>query len=412
MSADKLWTKNFTIITLGTVVSMLGSSMSGFAIGIMVLDYTESIFLYALFSVIYCAPMIICPFLAGPLLDSLPRRKAIYLLDFLSAFIFSVMALMLWLDIFNYPLFALMAFLIGAIDSIYRVAYDSLYPNLVSPGNMSKAYSISSMIYPLTSLMVPVAAWIYGRVGLIPIFLIDAVTFFIAAIFETQIKVNENRNAPPDEAENEKPLARYGRDFRDGVKYIFNEPGLLVITAYFFVTTLASSAASTLFLPYFKATESLGVQLYTYVMGAALIGRLCGGGLHYLKKIPARLKFYVALGVYFSITIIEGGLLYLPLILMLAANFADGMLGVTSYNIRISATQNYIPDNTRARFNGAFQMLTALGGMAGQLAAGVLGEVLPTRPLVAGFMAFNMLGVIFIMGLNARHVRKIYNVDI
>ena len=36
----KLWTKNFTIITMGTVVSMLGNAVAGFAIGLMVLDYT------------------------------------------------------------------------------------------------------------------------------------------------------------------------------------------------------------------------------------------------------------------------------------------------------------------------------------------------------------------------------------
>jgi hypothetical protein len=37
--ANKLWTKNFTIITLGTVVSLFGSSMTGFAISLLVLDY-------------------------------------------------------------------------------------------------------------------------------------------------------------------------------------------------------------------------------------------------------------------------------------------------------------------------------------------------------------------------------------
>ena len=35
---NRLWTKNFTIITAGTVVSRLGSAISGFATGLLVLD--------------------------------------------------------------------------------------------------------------------------------------------------------------------------------------------------------------------------------------------------------------------------------------------------------------------------------------------------------------------------------------
>ncbi|MFR5782338.1 MAG: hypothetical protein ACLUEK_11115 [Oscillospiraceae bacterium] len=48
----RLWTRDFTIITLGTVVSMLGNAVSGFAISMLVLDYTGSVFLYTLYMVV------------------------------------------------------------------------------------------------------------------------------------------------------------------------------------------------------------------------------------------------------------------------------------------------------------------------------------------------------------------------
>ena len=91
--------------------------------------------------------------------------------------------------------------------------------------------------------------------------------------------------------------------------------------------------------------------------------------------------------------------------------FCDGVLGITSYNIRISGTQNYLPDEMRGRFNGLFQMLCILGTIIGQLLAGVLGDKLPIRGIVAGAMAFNLLGVFFVMIPNGKHVRKIYNVN-
>ena len=38
MKTQKLWTYDFTVITLGSVVSMVGSTLSGFAISLLVLD--------------------------------------------------------------------------------------------------------------------------------------------------------------------------------------------------------------------------------------------------------------------------------------------------------------------------------------------------------------------------------------
>lgn len=64
---------------------------------------------------------------------------------------------------------------------------------LITPGFATKAYSVSSMIYPLASVMVLAAAWCYEHTGLEILFLFNSVTFLIAASFETQIKVDESQ---------------------------------------------------------------------------------------------------------------------------------------------------------------------------------------------------------------------------
>ena len=50
MKLQKLWTYDFTVITIGSLISMVGSSMAGFSISLLVLDYTGSTFLYMLFN--------------------------------------------------------------------------------------------------------------------------------------------------------------------------------------------------------------------------------------------------------------------------------------------------------------------------------------------------------------------------
>ena len=78
---NKLWTKDYTIITVGSAVSMFGNAMVGFAISLYVLDYTKSPYLYSLYVFFYTLPQIFAPLFAGPLMDRFSRRRTIYLLD-------------------------------------------------------------------------------------------------------------------------------------------------------------------------------------------------------------------------------------------------------------------------------------------------------------------------------------------
>jgi MFS transporter, DHA3 family, macrolide efflux protein len=408
---NKLWTRDFTIITLGTVVSMFGNAVAGFAIGLLVLDYTDSILLYSVFMVCYSLPRIVLPMFAGPYLDRFPRKRVIYSLDFLSCGLYLIIFFLLSQGFFNYIAYLLVSMVIGSIDSVYNVAYDSFYPSLISEGNYTKAYSISSLIYPLSSaIMVPVAGLCYKTIGLAPLFLFNSATFLIAAVAETQIRAVESHvEQRASEKFNSK---RFIGDLREGVQYLKRERGLNTITWFFFVMMLSSSVCMTLALPYFKGLTGVdGVMQYTFVMGANTIGRLIGGGVHYFFRYPKDKKYIIALFVYIAISIIDGAYLFFPFWIMLLFMLADGMLGVTSYNIRISSTQNYLPDEMRGRFNGIFSMMSILGTIVGQLIAGALGDKLPIRGIVAVSMAVTLVSVFVIMVPNGKHVKKIYNVN-
>ena len=66
MKRQTLWTYDFTVITIGSFVSLVGNALSNFALSLLVLDYTGSTFLYMLFQVSFQLPIMICPVLAGP----------------------------------------------------------------------------------------------------------------------------------------------------------------------------------------------------------------------------------------------------------------------------------------------------------------------------------------------------------
>ncbi len=99
----------------------------------------------------------------------------------------------------------------------------------------------------------------------------------------------------------------------------------------------------------------------------------------------------------------------MPVNAMRAACFLIGILGVTSYTIRSSATQSYVPDDRQGRFNGAFLMLNTSGALLGEALAGVGTTFLPMRAVLALFMGVTLLAAILIIGGGKRHVKPLYN---
>lgn len=412
-SANTLWTKNFTIITVGSVVSMLGSTLAGFAMSLLVLDYTGSTFLFALYNVFYMLPYSLAPVLCGPFLDRFSRRKTIYTLDFITAGYYGLLSVILTFGKLNFVFIAVSTLIIGTIGSIYTVAYESFYPLLISEGNYSKAYSVQSTLEVMTFFMTPVSAFVYNKFGIVPLFVCNVITYLIAAITETQIKADENyieKHKEESSDSNKKLGFSFIADFKEGMKYLISEKGLLAVAVYFCFSSLSGGATGTLELPFFKNTYENGEYYYMLVVGTACVGRAIGGALHYKFKLPHKKKFEIALIVYITISLLEGFFLFFPIPVMMVMCFLTGIGGVTSYNIRISATQQYVPDEKKGRFNGTFGTLNTIGTLLGQLVSGALGEFLPARGILCAIMMLNVLAAVVIIGGNKKHVAKIYNV--
>ena len=410
---DTLWTRDFTIITIGSVISMLGNSLTSFAMSLMVLDYTNSSMLYAIYMVLFTLPQLVTPIISGAILDRFSRKKMIYSLDFISAGIYLLMAITLMQGIFNFPMFAAVIFILGIIQSTYYIAYDSLFPMLITEGYYQKAYSISSMLETMTVVMVPVSTFVYKLIGIGPLMIINAVSFAIAAVFEMQIgheeKYVEKRKNEVDNSSSK--INQMLIDIKEGVKYMRSEPALLAIVSYFGLNMLACGAMDVLCLPYYKQNFKNGEYLYALVFGMSFIGRAVGGGIHYKFKIPTKLKFMFAMTIYIIIAIGEGTYMFMPIGLAVVVCFITGISGVTSYTIRISSTQSYVPDEKKGRYNGAFQLITTIGLLIGQMAGGALAQKMDARFVVFAGNIIALIAAIIIIGGNRKAVAKIYNTD-
>lgn len=410
---QKLWTKNFSIITVGTLISMMGNAISNFAISLVILSQTNSTLLFSLYNILTTIPKIFVPMLVGPYVDRASRKKIIVNVDLIYGVLFTFLTIIVYLDIYSFGFYLLFGITLGVLDSVYQVAYQSFYPEMISEGNFSKAYSISSLIYPIANtIMVPIAGFAYEYVGVTPLFLFNAITFFITQGVERMIDFPETHLLNIDQRVKSSKTEKsemFKKDFMEGFKYLKDERGLRSITAYFFVSIMLMGVSGTLLLPYFKSSPNLNVSQYSILMACNTAGRMIGGALHYKFKYPTHLKFRIAIIVYCTVSAIDGALLFMGYPAMLVCYVFYGTLSVTSYNIRTSGTQSYVERDKRGRFNGLFMMITTAGQMLGQLIAGIMGEFLYIPYIIVGFNLINILAALLIMLPNKKQVSVIYN---
>lgn len=402
---NTLWTKNFTIITLGTVISAIGGVAMGFALSFVVFDNTGSTLMMALFAAASSLPGIILPVLLSPYLDNFRRKPVIVGLDYLSAVIYLLFGLYLLKHSFSLPLYLLFSLACGSIGSVYNLAYESLYPNLIPEGFAQKGYTVSGMLYPtVTMVMTPVASILYTRLGLGVLCIGEGLLLAAAASVETQIKVEEHTKPGGKFS-----FGDYIGDFKEGFRYLKKEKGLLRIYGYMPITQGISQATEPLIRAWFRTAPGLNLTMYALFTTAEFIGRTIGGLVHYKFEIPPEKRFSLAYLVYVTYNIMDTVLLWLGFPLMLVNRGICGFLGINSATLRASSVQNYLPDNMRAKVNAVFNMLYALVPTLLTLAVGALGEMMDYRLCVTLVSAAGLLPCYLIMWRGREDVKKVYN---
>ena len=402
-----LWTKNFTIITLGTVASAIGGSAMNFALSLVVYDQSQSTFLTGLFSAVALLPQLVLPLVAGPWLDRFRRKPIIVGLDFLSGLLYLIFGAYLLGAPFQFSLYLIFAFVVGCIGAVYELAYTSLYPNLIPEGFSQKGYTVSGMIYPtVTVLITPAAAFFYVRFGLPAICLGEGVLLLLSSLLETQIRVKEKVGERRSFCWQE-----YRNDLAQAWQYLKKQKGLLRIYGYMPITQGIGMGCSTLLVAWFQSTPGLGAERYSLFTAAEFVGRTLGGVVHYRFEIPAKRRSSFAYFVYQRYSVMDGILLLLPYPLMMLNRAICGFLGINSATLRESSVQNYIPDHMRAKLNSFFSMLMGASVVVFRLLIGAVGEIFPAPACVLFFAVLNIVLCYLIVyrGSGKTDVQQVYN---
>jgi MFS transporter, DHA3 family, macrolide efflux protein len=407
----KLWNRNFSIVAIGSFISALGSAAAGIGFGILIYTQTGSPLNLAIFTIANIIPRVITNFLIGPFVDRTSRKKIIVTIDYIYTVLFALIAIVLFQGYFNVLVFTLVGSFFAIFDTTYQTAFMSLFPEVIPEGNHSKAYSISSLIWPISAaIMAPIAAYMIEnfQFGVALLMAFNAVTFLVTATIELGIQIKETLNTKKSSR------MQFIEDIKEGLKYYKVEKGILGIGILFSAFAFVYAAHDLLRMPYFVNSDTLTLQHFSFIISAGAIGRMIGGAIHYAFKYPTSKKFLIAVSVYITVEIMSATLLYMPYYLMITFSFIVGLLSVTSFNIRMSATQTYIPSHIRGRINSTQTLLWNIGTILGCIVIGLVAEysTLDYR-LILLLVSGVSLSAIFLIPVRMKEeFKKIYNRDV
>jgi len=367
-----LWTKNFTFIISGTIVSAIGGVGLNLALSVTVYNHTQSTWLMGLYSAITIIPGMLLPVLLSPFIDRYPRKKIIVRQDLFMGIMFIFFAWWTHTRAFDFYFYLLMGLVISINGVIYGLAYNCLFPNLIPEGMFQKGYAIGNLIYPLTNVVaLPVATLVFRHFGVASLFLVEGSLLLIAVLFEIHIDIIETTEKTVGH-----PVKNLFLDIRKGFDYLREETCIGYIYA-FFVVMMFSQGINVLVYPFFEQRAHLQVMNYAFLLSFESAGYMFGGLLHYFVKIPTKSRYGISVIVYTAFAVFGGTFFFMPFLLMLATKFVLGFIGMNSANIRVTSINHYIDDGMRGRLNAIFQTLVSVATLSGKLLAGYLGEIVP-----------------------------------
>lgn len=238
--------QTFLVVWLGQLVSTLGSAMTSFGLAIWVFQETGSATQLALIVLASRGPMLLVSPFVGALVDRWDRRRAMIVSDSGAAFGTAVAMLLLVTGSLEIWHLYLTLSVSGLFEAFQFPAYSAATTVLVPQDQYTRASGLVQSAGAVARITAPiVAALLVVSSGLTALFVIDFVTFGVAVTTLGFVRF-------PAVA----PSERRGRGLRgllleakDGLDFVLERRGLLILLLSFVMVNFALSFQSVLLIP-------------------------------------------------------------------------------------------------------------------------------------------------------------------
>ena len=287
----------FTVVWIGQIFSLLGTSMTGFAMTIWAYEQTESATALALVGFFFIAPMLIATPFTGALVDR-SNRKLMMMLSDMASGAATIVILLLYttghLQIWH-------LYITGAVQGVFQSfqwpAYSAAISTMISKEHYGRANGMLSLAETGSNIFAPILAGaLLGLIGVGGILTIDLVTLSIAISALLLVQIPQ----PKVSIEGRQAQGSLLKEAVYGFRYIFARPPLLALQLTFMTGNFLVGVPYAVMAAMILANTGNNEKSLAFVNSVGAIGGVIGGLVMSAWGGPKRRVFGVLGGWFVS----------------------------------------------------------------------------------------------------------------
>ena len=419
---EKLFNRNFTLLLLGQVCSLIGNYTLKFALSMYVLERTGSAAIFAGLLAVATVPQVLLAPIGGLLADRLNRRNMMVALDALSGT--AVFLTFLGSGGFHETggfhvmsqegpsllLISILQVVLGILGAFESPTVQACVPQMQTGENLLKGNAAVSQIQAVAGLVTPfLGSLFYTAFGIRPVLAVCAACFFVTALLECFIRLSHQKRPGGQKI---RQILR--QDLGESMDFLLKKRPevfrllLLAALASFFVVGTAVVG-----LP-FLVRNVLGLSANHYGAAESLMGGASVAGALAVGMLAGRLRekglqsLLIAVG---AVLIPAGAAFLLPLstgvrYLILLACFCIAQAVCSMFSIlALSMIQESTPEHLTGKIMACVIALSTCAQPVGQVVYGFLFDLfsgsvwLVLLPTAAALIAVGCLSAGFLQRL-------------
>ena len=264
--------RTFFVIWIGQVISIVGSSLTHFGLGVWIFEQTGDAMPFTLTVLFASLPRVFLLPIAGSLADRWNRRWLMILADSGSALATLAIVLLLSFGSLEVWHIYLLTAIGSALGTFQQPAYQASITMLVPKKHLARANGMVQTADALGGILAPLlAGFLFVAVGLSGILIVDFVTYFFAVFALLLVRIPQPKVEPTAEGQK----SRIIRDVRFAWQYLRQRPGLLGLLFYYAAVNFFLSTVFVLSGPLLLSQHD--ARAFGFVEMALGVGGLLGG---------------------------------------------------------------------------------------------------------------------------------------